>query len=161
VIDRYIAPGLWSYAVRPGAVRFYASSRGTKADGSTPSTVELWQSLKKAGFGADLRLWPQRAGRPGDWPNEDPEKVPNLTEPDAVIFRGEGSWTRGELPTAVEMQLGPRIQFWMVWQHDDAANGARVGGDGAGGPIRFGMFLGLILGAGLAVSRTTHKKLKR
>jgi len=148
--------------VRPGAsLRFYASSRGTKSDGTTPSNVELWQSLKKAGFDADLRLWPQGAGRPGDWPAEDPEKLPPIEEPAALIFRGEGSWARGELPTAIEMQLGPRIQFWMVWEHNDVSNGARVSGEGRSGPLRFGVFLGLLFGAGIAVSRTTHKRLKK
>jgi hypothetical protein len=162
VTDRYIAPGLWNYAVRPGGtVRFYASSRGAKADGTMPSTGELWLWLKNAGFdGTELRLWPLSAGRPVDWPSEDPDKLPPPMEPDAIIFRGEGRWAKSDLPTAIEMQLGPRIQFWMVWQHEERGS-ARVSGDGRNGPLRFGVFLSLLFGAGIAVSRTAHKQLKR
>ena len=61
--DRLVRAGMLNYAVRPAStVRFFATARGTKEDGSLPTATELWKTLAGAGFGANLVLLCARHG---------------------------------------------------------------------------------------------------
>ena len=115
--DRLVPVGFWSYAVRPrGAVRFFATCRGTRSDGSPATTGDLRAALLAAGFGPDLLLWTDPRARPGDWPFERSDAAPPLGAGDVAVW-GEGSWPTDKLPTAVSLPSGPSVQFWTVWEH--------------------------------------------
>lgn len=159
--DRLVRAGFLNYAVRPAStVRFYATARGVKDDGSLPTSTELWRTLAGAGFGKNLMVFTEGTARPGDWPNEPPDFVPTrMPLDDTVTFRGEGSWPSGELPTAIRMAVGPSIQFWMVWEHTDAPQRVATGQlSGVGGDVRMGMLAGFLLGLGIGVSKGGRRR---
>lgn len=157
--DRLVRAGFLNYAVRPAStVRFFATARGTKEDGSLPTATELWKTLAGAGFGANLVLFAQGTARPGDWPSEPAVVAPRMPPEETVAFRGEGSWPGGQLPTAIRMALGPSIQFWMVWEHSDAPQQVATGLSAVGRDIRMGLLTGFLMGLGVGISNGSRRR---
>ncbi len=100
-------------------VRFYATSRGAKADG-TLATIEDYQTaFVRAGFGSDI--WVQFASVPvpADWPSEN-VPVPSAAE---TVLRGRGTWQgKGSMSGSLSVGWsGPTVTIWQAWQHTDAA----------------------------------------
>ncbi len=157
--DRLVRAGMLNYAVRPAStVRFFATARGVKDDGSLPTSTELWRTLAGAGFGKNLMIFMEGTARPGDWPNEPPDFVPRMPAGETVMFRGEGSWPSGELPTAIHMAVGPSIQFWMVWEHFDAPQRVATGLSAVGSDVRMGLLTGFLFGLGVGVSKGSRRR---
>jgi hypothetical protein len=159
VPDRLVHAGMLNYPVRPAStVRFFATARGTKDDGSLPTATELWKALAGAGFGPNLMLFAQGTARPGDWPFESAAAVPPMPPEETVAFRGEGSWPSGQLPTALRMASGPSIQFWMVWEHSDAPQQVATGLSAMGADVRMGLLTGFLMGLGMGISKGSRRR---
>lgn len=97
-------------------VRFYATSRGAKADG-TPATIQDYQTaFVRAGFGSDIWLQFASTPVPGDWPSEN---VP-APSPEETVLRGRGTWQgKGSMSGSLSVGTGPTVTIWQAWQHTD------------------------------------------